>query len=158
MKTLGITLFIVLFSLGVKGANPGIDFVIADGMIYYGTGIHKGFANTKITTTEGETVKIPNHLIQSYRQNGHQYELLPLVNGKGDTVAMTYMELIATHNGSSLYRYCTNCNKYDPLSGEIAPINRIYRYYVLKNGRLRLLQDGSSTDNAMAYFNVRMRK
>ena len=158
MKPIGIVLIVVMLSLGVTGSNAAPDFVIADGMIYYCTGIHKGFAKTRITTTDGETLKIPNHMVQSFRQNGHQYELLPLVNGKGDTVAMTYMELIATHNGSSLYRYCTNCNKYDPLSGEIAPINRIYRYYVLKNGRLKLLHDGASTDNAMAYFKVRMLK
>lgn len=158
MRTLGLIAFLVLMTMGVSAANTGADFVIADGVMYNCTEIHKGFAKTRITTTDGEKFKIPNFLVQSFRKNGRQYELLPLVNGKGDTVAMTYMELIATHSGSSLYRYCTNCNKYDPLSAEIAPLNRIYRYYILKNGKLKLLHDDAATSNAMAFFNVRMIK
>jgi|WetSurMetagenome_2_1015567.scaffolds.fasta_scaffold164590_2 hypothetical protein len=155
MKTLASIACIMLLSLAVSAETVNGDFVIADGMIYQCAEMHKGFTNTRIITTEGEHIKIPNNLVQAFRQKGHQYELLPLVNGKGDTVTMTYMELIASNNGSSLYRYCSNCNKYDPVSGEIAPLNRIYRYYVLKNGKLKLLHDEETTGKAMAFFKVK---
>ncbi|HPT14709.1 MAG TPA: hypothetical protein PK796_07980 [Bacteroidales bacterium] len=158
MKTLGIIACLIMLSIAATAGTPGKDFVIADGVYYDCAEIHRGFSNTTITTTDGEKVKVPNFLVQSFRQHGRQYELLPLVNGKGDTVAMTYMELIACHNGCSLYRYCTNCNKYDPLSGEIAPMNHIYRYFVLKNGKISLLHDDATTCDAMAFFNVRVIK
>ncbi|HOW30094.1 MAG TPA: hypothetical protein PLP88_00875 [Bacteroidales bacterium] len=158
MKTIGTIAFFLLLSLVVTAGNPGNDFVIADGIYYDCAEIHRGFSNTRITTNDGEKLKIPNFLVQSFRQNGHHFELLPLVNGKGDTVTMTYMELIASRNGSNLYRYCTNCNKYDPENGEVAPLNRIYRYYVFKNGRLQLLHDGAATDAVFAFFQVKVFK
>jgi hypothetical protein len=158
MKTIMIVVTIIMLSFCATAGTPGTDFIIADGVFYNCTEMHRGFSNTKVTTTDGEKLKIPNFLVQSFRQNGHQFELLPLLNGKGDTVTMTYMELIASRKGCSLYRYCTNCNKYDPLSGEIAPVNHYYRYYVLKNGRLKLLHNSDLTDDAMAFFNVRVIK
>lgn len=158
MKIPASILVLVFLSMSVCATGVIENFVIADGVVYQITGMRKGITNTRITTTSGEIVKIPNASIKSYRINGHQYDLLPMLDYRGDTLAAAFMELIAARNGSRLYRYCSNCNKYDPVNQEIAPMNRIYRYYVLKSGRLSLLYDEETTCKAMAFFSVRILK
>lgn len=148
---------LTLFSAGTLAESIGDGFVVADGVTYFCQAIKTGLVKTRIMTTDGDVVKVPNYSIQAYLLNGHQYELLPLVNLHGDTIDLAFMEFITMRNGSRLYRYCSNCSKYDPLYGEIAPLNRVYRYYVLREGRMKLLTD-EETDINLAFFNIRVLK
>lgn len=146
---------LTLFSAGTLAESIGDGFVVADGVTYFCQAIKTGLVKTRIMTTDGDVVKVPNYSVQAYRLNGHQYELLPLVNLRGDTIDLAFMEFITMRNGSRLYRYCSDCSKYDPLYGEIAPLNRVYRYYVLREGRMKLLTD-EETDVNLAFFNIKV--
>jgi len=155
MKTSLIIIMLTLFSAGALAESIGDGFVVADGITYFCQAMKTGLVKTRIMTIDGDVVKVPNNSVQAYRLNGHQYELLPLVNRRGDTIDRAFMEFLAMRNGSRLYRYCSNCSKYDPLSGEIAPLNPVYRYYVLREGRMKLLTDEDANVN-MAFFNIKV--
>jgi len=154
MKTLWIIIALVFGPLVLKAESDRGDYVVADGITYVCQAMRTGFANTRIITPEGQLVKVPNSSIKAYRIAGRQFEIMPLLNLSGDTLDMAFMELISTLDGKRLYRYCSNCSKYDPLSGVIAPINFVYRYYVLSDGQLRLFTDAEI--NNLGWFKVKI--
>lgn len=154
MKTPMILCWLLIYSALAFAENTGDDFVVADGATYLCHEMRMGFINTRIVTTEGEVVKVPNYKVEAYRVNGHQFELLPLINYNGDTVDRAFMEFICTRDGNRLYRYCSNCSKYDPLNGQIAPLNRVYRYYIMRNGQMKLLTEKDENSKFMSYFRV----
>jgi len=156
MKTPLIFFMLVLFSTVVLAESEGEDFVVADGVTYFCRDMRIGLLKTYIYTPEGSIVKVSNSNVQAYRLKGHQYELLPLIDHSGDTVDYAFMEFIAMQNGNRLYRYCSNCSKYDPLNGEIGPLNRVYRYYIYSNGQLKLLTMEDVSGEIMACFNVKL--
>lgn len=147
---------LILLSSVVWAKTTGDDFVVADGVTYYCETMKTGFTKTHIYTKDGFIIKVPNNHIKAYRLNGHSFELLPLVNLSGDTVDLAFMELIAIRNGIRLYKYCTNCCKYDPLNNVIAPLNRVFRYYIYKNGKMKLLTSEVETKSILAFFNVKV--
>jgi hypothetical protein len=154
MKTSLIIIALVMLLTDVPAESTGDDYVVADGVTYICQTMRTGLANTRIMTNEGGIVKVPNSSVQAYQLNGQQFELLPLVDRRGDTIDYAFMEFIAINNDSRLYRYCSNCCKYDPLNGEIAPLNRVFRYYVLRNGRVKLLADEKEKGKTLSTFNV----
>jgi len=154
MKTSLIIIALVMLLTDVPAESTGDDYVVADGVTYICQTMRTGLANTRIMTNEGSIVKVPNSSVQAYQVNGQQFELLPLVDRRGDTIDYAFMEFIAINNDSRLYRYCSNCCKYDPLNGEIAPLNRVFRYYVLRNGRVQLLADEKEKGKTLSTFNV----
>ncbi len=156
MKTSLIILMLVFFSIEAMAESTGDDFVVADGVTYFCRDMRIGLLKTCIYTPEGNVVKVSNTNVQAYRLKGHQYELLPLIDHNGDTVDYAFMEFIAMQNGKRLYRYCSNCSKYDPLNGEIAPLNRVYRYYIYSNGQLKLLTNEDVSGEIMACFKVKV--
>lgn len=156
MKTSLIIIMLVLLSTGLPAESTGDGFIVADGVTYFCQTMRTGLAHTRIVTIDGDIVKVPNNSVQAYRLNGHQFELMPLVDRGGDTIEFAFMEFIAMSNDSRLYRYCSNCSKYDPLNGEIAPLNRVYRYYVLRDGHLKLLKDEDETGTTLEFFNVKV--
>lgn len=154
MKAFWMIIVLTFCTWMLWAASEREGYVVADGKTYVCEAMRTGFAHTRILTTEGQLVKVPNNSVQAYRINGRQFEMMPLVNLRGDTLGMAFMELISVCNGKRLYRYCSNCSKYDPLSGEIAPINRIYRYYVLSGKQLKLMPEPCNSD--LALFNVKI--
>jgi len=154
MKTLWIIIALIFGPLVLKAESDRGGYVVADGITYLCQGMRTGFANTRIITAEGQLVKVPNSSVKAYRIDGRQFEIMPLLNLSGDTLDMAFMELISMRDGKRLYRYCSNCSKYDPLSGEIAPINFVYRYYVLSDGQLRLFSDAEI--NNLGWFKVKI--
>ncbi|MBK6965319.1 MAG: hypothetical protein IPH20_15645 [Bacteroidales bacterium] len=156
MKTSLLIITLVILSTGVTAESTGDGFVVADGVTYFCQSLRTGLSNTKIVTTDGDIVRVPNNSVQAYRIKGHQFELLPLVDMGGDTVDYAFMEFLAMSDDSRLYRYCSNCRKYDPLNGEIAPLNSVFRYYILRNGQLKLLTDENETGKILSSFNVKV--
>ena len=154
MKTILILLTLALISPGSRAKSSAEGFIVTEGITYQCLKMTTGFSHTRIMTTEGEFLKIPNNSVKAYRIKDHQYELLPLLNVRGDTLDLVFMEFISRRDGCRLYRYCSNCGKYDPLNWEIAPQNRIYRYYLLCNGHLRLLKSEAETNDTLAWFNI----
>ncbi|MBL7905117.1 MAG: hypothetical protein JNL22_08865 [Bacteroidales bacterium] len=156
MKTPLITFMLLIFSTVAMAESTGDNFVVADGITYLCRHMRIGLFRTWIYTPEGSVVKVSNGKVVAYRLNGHQYELQPLIDRSGDTIDYAFMEFIAMRNGNRLYRYCSNCSKYDPLNGEIAPINRVYRYYEFENGLLKLLTRENVNEYILTSFNVRV--
>lgn len=156
MKINLIIIILVFFLTEISAESTGDDFVVANGVTYSCQSMRIGVAQTRIMTTDGAVVKVPNHNVQAYRLNGHEYKLLPVLNAFGDTIDHAFMELITTCKGYILYRYCSNCSKYDPLNGEIAPMNHIYRYYISRNGSLKLLSNEDKAIEILSFFNVKI--
>ena len=155
MKT-SLIIMLILLSAGLWAKTTGDNFVVANGVTYYCETMKTGFTKTHIYTKDGNIINVPNNNVKAYRLNGHLFELLPLVNFSGDTVDLAFMELIAIRNGIRLYKYCSNCCKYDPLDNVIAPLNRVFRYYIYKNGKMKLLTNEVETNNILAFFNVKV--
>lgn len=155
MKT-SLILLLILLSAGVWAKTTGDNFVVADGVTYYCNAMKTGFTKTHIFTKNGDIINVPNNHVKAYKLNGHLFELLPLVNSSGDTVDRAFMELIAVRNGIRLYKYCTNCCKYDPLNNVIAPLNRVFRYYIYQDGKMKLLTNEVEKNNFLNYFNVKV--
>lgn len=156
MKSVTIIILLLLCSSGVWAGTFDDGFVVADDITYFGNDIKIGSLKTVIQTTEGHIRKVPTSEVKAFRSNGRQFEFLPVVNTNGDTTDMTFMEFITMRDGNRLYCYCSDYCKYDPLNGEIAPVNRVYRYYVLRNDKFRLLTNDDEVDQTMAYFNVKI--
>lgn len=156
MKKLAIIIILSLFALPLLAFTEESAFVATADHTYFCNEISMGFASTIVKNADGSYLKIPNSEVKAFRLNGRQYEKMPLVSNAGDTVTYTFMEFICSKDGYRLYRYCTNCNHYDPLNGEIAPINHIYRYYVLVDGKIRLLNCADSLKKAMSFFKVKV--
>ncbi len=156
MKAILIILILALLSPEGHANSSGEGFIVAEGMTYQILDMTTGFSHTRVMTTEGQVLKVPNNSVTAYRMNGHQYELLPLLTCQGDTLCQVFMEFISRRDGCRLYRYCSNCGKYDPLNWEIAPQNHIYRYYLLRNGHLKLLKSEAETNDTLAWFNIRV--
>jgi hypothetical protein len=156
MKTSLLIITLVLLSTVALAESTGDDYIVADGVTYFCHAMKTGLANTRIMTIDGNIVKVPNSSVQAYQLNGNQFELLPLVDRQGSTIDYAFMEFIATNNNSRLYRYCSNCRQYDPLNGDIAPINYIYRYYVVRNGCVELLSNENIAVEILSGFNVKV--
>lgn len=134
------------------------NFVVADnGAVYFYKKLKFGFTNIQIISLDGTKIKIPNMGIKAYSYKGHQFELLPITNCKGDTLGYAFMEFISKRNGSRLFRYCSNCINYDPLNGVIAPLNKLYRYYVVKSGKIKLISCLEDFSELMTFYKVKIR-
>ncbi len=132
------------------------SFVACGGMTYYFSKIQVGIAITRIFLLNGEMIKIPTAKIDAYTRNGELYEKLPVINKNRDTVGWAFMQFIASNSVYRLYRYCSNCNHYDPATGEIAPTLPVYRYYIYEGRKFFSLTDDQNTNDQLALFGLKM--
>ncbi len=157
MKT-STLLIVLLFLTSVQNAanKSTSNFVIIGDKTYYCDDVHVGKTSTKIFTDGRKYFKVPTFTINAYAQEGRYFEYLPVVNSSQDTTGWTFMQLIATRDGSRLYHYCSNCLKYDPLTGIIAPALTVYRYYIYKGGNLQLISDDKNSKAQLNGFGVKV--
>ncbi len=66
------------------------------------------------------------------------------------------MQFIASHDGNRLYRYFSNCLKYDPVNEKIDPVLPVYRYYILKSGNFVSVTDDEDLQAQLSSFNVKV--
>ena len=157
MTRTALFILMLLMSILVKAVDKSTEcYVVIGDNTYYCNEIHIGQGNTRLYSASG-IVKIPTPFIHAYAQNGEVFERLPVVNKNKDTVGWAFMQFISSRSGYRLYRYCSNCIKYDPISGEIDPSTLVYRYYIFKDGKFICLADETNVKPLLSRFGVKLR-
>jgi len=72
------------------------------------------------------------------------------------TVGLAFMQYITSCDGNRLYRYCSNCLKYDPVNEKIDPELPVYRYYIFKSGKFISVTDDFDLQSQVASFGVKV--
>jgi hypothetical protein len=155
-KILMIICFLVLTCGTQANLNTTESFVVVGDETYFCNELHVGPGNFRITTVNGDVMKIASSKINAYSQQGYLYERLPVVNKNMDTADWAFMHFITSRDGYRLYRYCSNCNHYDPATGEIAPPTPVYRYYIFKDGKFITVTDDRNAKDLLMRFGVKL--
>lgn len=157
MKKSAIIILFVLFAFNLQASsNSTSTFVIIGDQTIYCDKIQMGKQSTKIYANGKLLSKIPTCKIRAYASNSRFYEYLPVVNENFDTTGWAFMQFIASHDGSRLYRYCSNCLKYDPVNETIAPVLPVYRYYIFKGNKPVAVTNDDNLQAKVASFGVKV--
>jgi hypothetical protein len=153
MKKLIVLSVLVLFAWMAKAAGE-LDFVTISGVTYFSEDVHIGLLNARVTTENGQTIKVPLSKVDAYRIDGKLFERLPLICADGKYKGTALMELITQHNGLRLYKYnpgneepSTNCTFLDQSKEKCV-------YFVFKDGKLYLHVDQKNASTVFPYFRV----
>jgi hypothetical protein len=158
MKKSIILMLLIIWIFNLQAANKPTDtFIIIGDETYYCDKVHVGKANTRIYRDGKEILKVRTSLVSAYAHEGKFHEYLPVLNKNQDTTGWAFMQFITSHEGNRLYRFCSNCIQYDPVSGIIAPVVPVYRYYIFKSGRFVSVTDDQDDLHAqLSSFNVKV--
>lgn len=156
MKTLAFFCILLLTASFVAADDAsGSCYVIIDHETYFCDDIRPGKATTRIFRNGKLFMKIPTLLVNAYQKDGKLFERMPVVNKNQDTAGWAFMQFITSREGYRLYRFCSNCLHYDPATGQIAPENPVYRYYVFKNGKFISISDDYNDIALLKQFSVK---
>jgi hypothetical protein len=155
MNRITIIISLLMLSSVLCNAMSEDCFVVIGDNTYYCNSIRMGQGNTRIYSESG-MMKIPTPLISAYFLEGKLFERMPVVNKNMDTAGWAFMQFIASRSGYRLYRYCSNCVHYDPVTGEIAPPVPAYRYYVFKDRKFVAVADDRNVKNLLTRFGVKL--
>jgi len=157
MKSSALIILLVILTSGLKSAGKSTDnFVIIGDDTYYYDEIRVGKSSTSIYIEGKRFLKVPTFDVTAYAEKGNFYEYLPILTTEQDTAGWAFMQFIASCDGYRLYRYCSNCLKYDPVTCVIAPTTPVYRYYVFKSGKFVLVTDDQNEKSQLAFFGVKV--
>jgi hypothetical protein len=92
--------------------------------------------------------------VDAYMINGKLYESKPIMTPAGESAGYAFMEFLSERSGYRLYRYCSNCGKFDPATGQIAPENFRYCYYLYKDSIMCHMFCTSRAKALLKYFGV----
>lgn len=156
MKTLVLFTLLVILQSGLLAATKTTDtFIIIGDETYFCDDIHVGKSKTSIFIDGRQFFKIPTIIVKAYSQNGRLFEYLPVMDKDRNTAGWAFMQFIASSNGKRLYRFCSNCIHYDPVSGKIAPTLPVYRYYTFKGGEFISVTDDQNEKEELTSFGVK---
>ena len=150
-----ITMLLMVSALKASDKKEECYVIVGDNT-YYCNEIRMGQGNTRIYSGLS-MIKIPTSIIDAYSNDGMLFERLPVVNKNLDTAGWAFMQFISARSGYRLYRYCSNCVHYDPLTGEIAPETPVYRYYIFKDGNFVNMLDENHIKTQLSRFGVKLR-
>jgi hypothetical protein len=157
MKSLTLLFLLFFMTTGLLAAQKSTEnFVIIGDETYYCDEVHAGMAKTSIYIDGKLRFKVPSYVISAYAQSGKFFEYLPVLNKNQDTTGWAFMQFITSHDGNRLYRYCSNCLKYDPVNATVAPIVPVYRYYVFRSGKFVSVSDDQDLQSQLAVFGVKV--
>lgn len=157
MKKSVLLFLFMLFTFGIQAAVvPAAAYIIVGDETYYCDEIHLGKADTRIYTDGKLLLKVPTHLIRAYARAGKFYEYLPVLNHDQDTTGWAFMQFIASRDGNRLYQFCSNCLKYDPVTGKIEPTIPVYRFYTFRHGKFVSVTDDTDLQAQLSSFGVRV--
>jgi len=145
MKTTIAIITFILIGFAVK-AMPGdesISYVKAGDKVYFGEDLKVGLFNTKVITTDGTAIKIPNRDVKSYMHDSKLFELLPSIGENRKPNGYKLMEYITSRSGLKLYR--SNC--YD---GK----DTWNDYLVYKDGQFYLRIDQENASSTLPFFGI----
>ena len=157
MKKSILLFLMVMFTFGLQAAViPTDTYIIVGDKTYYCDEVHVGKSYTRIYTDDRQILKIPTALVTAYARGGKFYEYLPVLNQNQDTTGWAFMQYIASNDGNRLYQFCSNCLKYDPVSGKIEPTMPVYRYYTFNHGKFVSVTDDTDLQAQLSSFGVRV--
>lgn len=157
MKNSVILFLLVLFASGLFAtAIPTDSFVIIGDKTYYCDKVQVGTTYTRAYIDGKIFLKYPSNSITAYADKGRFFEYLPVLNKNEEITGWAFMEFLASHDGNRLYRYCSNCLHYDPVTGKIAPAIPTYRYYIFNRGRFVSVSDDFNLQAQVAVFGVKV--
>jgi hypothetical protein len=157
MKSSTLLVLLVLIASCFQVAGKSLDtFVIIGKETYFCDKVQVGRGYTRIYIEGRLFFKVPSFVVNAYAEKGSFYEYLPVVNKDQDTTGWAFMHFIASRGGKRLYRYCSNCLKYDPIDGEIAPSQPVYRYYTFESGKFVSVTDNGNIEDQLALFGVKV--
>jgi hypothetical protein len=149
-------LVIGTYSLQAADRSTG-TFIIIGSDTYFCDEVHPGKAFTRIYNDGKLFMKVPTAIVKAYAHGNKFYEYLPVINTEKDTTGWAFMEYITSQDGNRLYRFCSNCIHYDPVSGKIDPVLPVYRYYTFKQGVFISVTDDQNNLRAqLSSFNVKV--
>lgn len=155
MKKSALILMIIMMAFGLKlFAGNDISYVKAGDKTYLGTEVKYGLFNTKITTLDGKTVKIPNAEVDAVMHNSRLFERLPVVCENNVVACLALMEFVTSRSGLRLYRYTSVYEENDPAMNKFESAKPHYDYYVFKDGEFYLRIDQKSAPTALPFFGV----
>ncbi len=137
-------------------AKSGGDFIIIGKKTYFCDQIRVGKAKTSIYLDGKRFIKVPTWIINAYAQGGNLYEYLSVLNKNQDRTEWAFMQFITTRDGNRLYRYCSNCLHYDPVSRKIEPIRPVYRYYTFRKGVFVSVTDDNNVGEIFSLFGLKV--
>jgi hypothetical protein len=155
-KTIIISGVVFFMSFGQVFSRSMNDVVVSDGQTIFGDKVIPGNKNMKIYNADREITKIPSRSVESYTKEEKVFVRLPVLTKANDTVGLAFMQYITSRSGLQLFRYCSTYLNFDPLEGEIAPINPVYRYYIFKGGKYLMLLDETDTETFFSFFGVKV--
>ncbi|MBK7211843.1 MAG: hypothetical protein IPH88_00800 [Bacteroidales bacterium] len=156
MKTLMIiTIAMVLYIATTAMESVKNNYVISGDEMLLCEKVNIGKDNTRLFRQGKLWLKMSTSAVDAYCQNGKYFEKMPVVNKNQDTAGWAFMERIAGRENLNLYRYCSNCAHYDPLTEEIAPQNLIYRYFIFSGKKFVKVINENEVKDQLAYFGVR---
>jgi hypothetical protein len=157
MKSSAFLLLLFFLTSGLYAAHKSTDsFVIIGDQTYFCDEVQIGKVNTSICVDGDKVLKVPTNFVKAYVQGSKLYEYLPVLTQDQDTAGWAFMQFLASSKGNRLYLYCSNCLKYDPVNGTIAPTTPVYRYYIFKSGKFVSVTDDINEEAVLASFGVKV--
>lgn len=138
-------LVLLLLGIGAKAAvgRESVTYLKTANEIYFGQDLKIGLLNSKIISSDGSVIKVPNRDVMSYMHNSRLFELLPVICEPGDTLCFAMMEYITTRSGLRLYRY--NCYENSGIK---------CHYFIFKDGKYYLHIDQRNALTVLPFFGI----
>lgn len=156
MKYTALLFLLVIMIPGLNAAVKSTDnFVIIGNNTYYCDEVRVGRGFTRIYINGRQYCRVPSNLVNAYAEKGNFYEYLPVLNTHKDTTGWAFMQFVTSRDGYRLYRYCSNCLKYDPVTGIIEPIRPVFRYYIFKSGKFVSVTNDQNEQEQLASFGIK---
>jgi hypothetical protein len=155
MKKITFLIMFIMIAFGINAiAGEKVCYVTSNGNTYFGNELKQGLFKTKIVAADGKVYKVKNHEIDAYSDGQHQFEKLPVICEKNDTVCLALMEYLTTREGLKLYRYTCFSEDKDPLTNTYQNAHKNYGYFVFKDGKFYLRIDEKNAGVVFPFFGI----
>ena len=149
MKKLIVFVSVAMFYIAGFAASPNSSWIVSDEGRISCEKISIGANNARIVSENGEKTTIPLEKLSSYSLNGMVFDKMMLYSDGKPTGQTSFMQLIKSRNGFSLYKDI----EFDPES--IDPLQESYCFYVYADDKLHLALDEKLLPSVFHFFNVK---
>ncbi len=146
MKNSLVMIALILLCFGAKAFTGGesTSYVKTGNNVYFGKDLKIGLFNSKIISSDGTVIKIPNSEVVAYMHNSQLFEYLPVICESNDILCYAMMEYITSKSGLRLYRY----NYFDGMQ-------TTSHYFIFKNGKYYLSIDQRNALTVLPFFGIK---
>ncbi|HPT14710.1 MAG TPA: hypothetical protein PK796_07985 [Bacteroidales bacterium] len=154
MKSILVTLLLMVSFLVVKAGDESISYVKAGGKTYFCQQVRQGLFKAGVVMGDGNVLRIPFGKIEAYSCKGHLYERLPLMCKDAKPGCTALMEYVTSRNGLRLYKYCQYGECCDPATNNFSKAQASYLYSVFKDGKFYLVVDKQNAASVLPFFGI----